>query len=679
LNPTVSGAEQRDGTESPFITVIVPVRNEAPFIRKTLEQLLSQQYAADRFEVIVADGESTDGTRDVVQSMQEHHPNLRLLRNTKRWSSAGRNLGVRAARGDYVVVVDGHSDLDSRYYLRDLAHAFSRSGADCLGRPQPLDVAGATALQRAIAVARSSRLGHHPASWIYSSDERFVKPQSVGIAYRREIFDAVGLFDEDFDACEDVEFNHRIDRAGLRCFFSPKVQVRYHPRSSLLALFRQMCRYGRGRMRLLAKYPETFSFASVIPAIFLVGLAAGGVAACFSPWLATGYAAALGTYVITILVASLVLAARARDACLLPWLPLVFAAIHSGAGTGVLMEAVRQARRRCWRLSLGSEAINRQTINLETMSLASSDVHVLPHPSSHDEKSSGILNVLTVDVEDYFQVTGFESFIDRSQWGEFESRVHIGTDKIMRALDVASVRGTFFVLGWLAERYPRLVRRIRAAGHEIGCHSYWHRLIYQQTPDEFRADLRRARDAIEDAIGAPINAYRAPCFSITRRSLWALDILIEEGFTFDSSIYPTLHDRYGIPGTPTRPHQIIRPGGSLWEFPMAVRHCFGYPVPVGGGGYFRMYPYGFTRRSLDAINAAGRPFVVYLHPWELDPDQPRLQQGRLSAVRHYANLQQTESRLQQLLRDFRFGSMSEAHAHLESNGVVSRRELTAAA
>src|SRR5262245_55988865 len=182
--------------------------------------------------------------------MQAGHPNLRVLDNPGRLSSSGRNAGIRAARGDILVIVDGHCELENKTYLRELANAFEQSGAECVGRPQPLDVSAATPLQQAIAAARSSRLGHHPASHIYSNAPGFVRPQSVAVAYRRSVFGTIGMFDESFDACEDVEFNHRLDRAGLRCFFTPKVAVHYFPRSSLRGLVRQMIRYGRGRVRL---------------------------------------------------------------------------------------------------------------------------------------------------------------------------------------------------------------------------------------------------------------------------------------------------------------------------------------------------------------------------------------------------------------------------------------------
>jgi polysaccharide deacetylase family protein (PEP-CTERM system associated) len=279
-----------------------------------------------------------------------------------------------------------------------------------------------------------------------------------------------------------------------------------------------------------------------------------------------------------------------------------------------------------------------------------------------DAHPVGWVNALTIDIEEYYHVSGFANCVDRGDWDRFESRVGPSTERLLDCLATADIRATFFVLGWVAERQPSLVRAIRAAGHEIGCHSYAHRLVYELTPAEFRTDLRRGLRVLEDVLGEPITAYRAPSFSITRQSLWALDILAEEGITLDSSIYPTHHDRYGIPGTPLEPHRIDLAAGSLWEFPPPVWRIMGYPLPIGGGGYFRLYPYALTRLGLGRINAAGRPFAVYLHPWELDPDQPRLRPGALRAFRHYVNLHRTEARLMSLLRDFPFGTLSEALA-----------------
>jgi polysaccharide deacetylase family protein (PEP-CTERM system associated) len=275
---------------------------------------------------------------------------------------------------------------------------------------------------------------------------------------------------------------------------------------------------------------------------------------------------------------------------------------------------------------------------------------------------TSLFNALTVDVEEYFQVSGFEGHVARSRWDRLESRVVAGTRRVLDILGNAGVRGTFFILGWVAERHPGLVRAIRKCGHEVGSHGYEHRLIYEQSPRQFRCDVRLARDVLQDILGEAVTMYRAPSFSITADSLWALDVLIEEGFTFDSSIYPTRHDRYGLPGVPLQPHRIQRLAGEIWEFPPAVWRVCGYPLPVGGGGYFRLYPYALTARGLRAINAAGRPFAVYLHPWELDPEQPRFRPGRLRAFRHYVNLDKTAERLTRLLDEFQFAPLSEALA-----------------
>jgi len=332
--------DRKPANGMPFMSVIVPVRNEALFIGHTLEQLLRQDYDPERFEVLVADGRSTDGTPEIVQEMQARHANLHLLDNPGRLSSAGRNVAIRAARGELLVVIDGHCDVDNFHYLQELADAFERSGADCIGRPQPLDVRQASPLQRAIAVARSSRLGHHPDSHIYSTAEQFVRPQSVAIAYRRVVLDRVGLFDERFDACEDVDFNHRVEQAGFRCFFTPRIRVLYYPRASLLGLFRQMVRYGRGRVRLLRKYPATFSVPGFVPGMFLLGVLMGPLAGWLWAPLGMVYKSVLGIYAAAVLLASLLGTMRANDIRLLPWLPLVFPTIHVGAGTGILMEFI---------------------------------------------------------------------------------------------------------------------------------------------------------------------------------------------------------------------------------------------------------------------------------------------------------------------------------------------------
>ncbi len=274
-----------------------------------------------------------------------------------------------------------------------------------------------------------------------------------------------------------------------------------------------------------------------------------------------------------------------------------------------------------------------------------------------------MLNAFTVDVEDYFQVTNFEGVVARSQWAQLETRVVANTHRLLELLAAQNVTGTFFVLGWVADRFPQLIRDIHAAGHELACHSYWHHLVYEQTPEEFRTDLRRARQAIEDAAGHSVTAYRAPSFSITRRSLWALEILVEEGFTLDSSIFPTRHDRYGIPGTEPRLHKIQTPAGPIWEFPLAIKQLGRYSLPVSGGGYFRLYPFSLTRHCLASLNRSAQAFSFYVHPWEVDPLQPRIIGGsRLSRFRHYVNLGGTERKLRKLLASFRFGTMSQVLA-----------------
>lgn len=271
-----------------------------------------------------------------------------------------------------------------------------------------------------------------------------------------------------------------------------------------------------------------------------------------------------------------------------------------------------------------------------------------------------MLNAFTVDVEDYFQVSAFERNVERSQWNDYPHHVVDNTKRMLELLAKADVRGTFYILGWVANEYPALVQDIANAGHEIASHSYWHRLVYELTPDQFRQDLRDSKRAIEDACGIAVSSYRAPSFSITQKSIWALDVLAEEGFTCDSSIFPVVHDRYGIPGAKTTIHEIRTKSGSIWEFPPSVRNFGKIHVPISGGGYFRLFPNFFTIDSIRRLNRRSLPFMFYIHPWEIDPDQMRMPFASASTkFRHYVNLKSTYKKLERLVDTFSFGSVSD--------------------
>jgi len=283
-----------------------------------------------------------------------------------------------------------------------------------------------------------------------------------------------------------------------------------------------------------------------------------------------------------------------------------------------------------------------------------------PASLSSAAPTAAMVNAFTVDVEDYFQVAALASAISRESWPQQEYRVERNTERLLELLEERSVRGTFFVLGWVADRSPGLVRRIAASGHEIACHGYSHELIYRQSPAEFREETARAKGLLESATGQAVLGYRAASFSIVRETLWALDDLIDLGFRYDSSIFAIRHDRYGIPDASPFPGTVTAPSGrSILEFPMAPARLLGLKVPVTGGGYFRIFPYGLTRAGLKRINAAGRPFAFYLHPWEIDPDQPRVRVGALSRFRHYTNLSRCQARLRRLLAEFSFRPMRE--------------------
>jgi polysaccharide deacetylase family protein (PEP-CTERM system associated) len=269
-------------------------------------------------------------------------------------------------------------------------------------------------------------------------------------------------------------------------------------------------------------------------------------------------------------------------------------------------------------------------------------------------------NALTIDVEDYFQVWAFTKLVPYAAWDRQPSRVEQNTKKVLELLAEFDLRGTFFVLGWVAKRYPSLVRQIQEAGHDLGCHSYAHRLIYRLSPEEFRDDTRRATAAIEDAAGAAIHAYRAPSFSITNRSLWALEILLELGFTIDSSIFPTRNPLYGIPDAPRQPFRIRIQGSELMEFPLPALKMGSWGLPVTGGVYLRHLPFGLQYWGLKRMASRGEPIVLYFHPWELDPDQPRLACALGPKFYHYTRLDRTEFRLRELFNAFSFGKLPES-------------------
>ena len=271
--------------------------------------------------------------------------------------------------------------------------------------------------------------------------------------------------------------------------------------------------------------------------------------------------------------------------------------------------------------------------------------------------NDAITNYLTIDVEEYFQVSAFESIVSPNDWSHMEFRVDQNTTKLLDLLAEYKVKATFFVVGWVAKKHPHLVKKISQQGHEIGCHSYKHRKVYDLTPDEFQQDTVRAKDIIEQVIGNKVSGYRAPSYSITKKSLWALDILEKTGFTYDSSIFPIHHDLYGLPGSPRFRYTI--PGKSLIEYPITTASVLGMRIPIAGGGYFRLFPYWFTKLMLKRVNKGeSEPFLFYCHPWEIDPGQPRLNNAKLfSKFRHYNNLSKTNTRLRRLLQDFKFGPL----------------------
>lgn len=268
------------------------------------------------------------------------------------------------------------------------------------------------------------------------------------------------------------------------------------------------------------------------------------------------------------------------------------------------------------------------------------------------------MHFFSVDVEEHFHANVFGTVAPPSTWDHHPTRVVPNTQCLLDLLARHDVRGTFFTLGWVADRHPDLVRAIAAAGHEVASHGWWHRRVTTQTPDQFRDDVRRSKALLEDLTGRAVLGYRAPSYSIVPGREWALDVLLETGYRYDSSLFPIARSGYGYPGTPTEPHRVTRPAGSLWEFPPATTRVLGLLVPAAGGGYLRQFPLGVIRRAFRERDRTGSPGMFYVHPWEVDPEQPRLPVPFLSRVRHYRGLTTVLPRLEQLLAEFRFGTVA---------------------
>jgi polysaccharide deacetylase family protein (PEP-CTERM system associated) len=286
-----------------------------------------------------------------------------------------------------------------------------------------------------------------------------------------------------------------------------------------------------------------------------------------------------------------------------------------------------------------------------------------------------IVNAMTVDVEDYFHASAFDRVVSRASWDELESRVVPNTQRLLELFAAQQTFATFFILGWVAQRYPALVREIAAAGHELASHGQNHQLVYLLTPSQFREDVHRAKETIEQIGGVRVQGYRAPSFSIVKTSLWALDVLIEEGHSYDASIFPIRHDRYGIADAPRTAHTIQRSAGSIVEVPSSTVRIGDSNYPIAGGGYFRLFPYAATKWGINRVNTTDRePVVLYIHPWEVDPEQPRLPASRTTQLRHHVGMATTMDKLRSVMSDFSFGPIAQV-LDVRSQGAVATGRL----
>jgi len=341
-DPATASSMPAGASSLPLISVVIPVRNEGAHLPSLFEDLLKQEYPPDRYEILVADGNSTDRTREIVERYaRESVPRVLWLPNPRQLSSAGRNVGVEASRGELILFIDGHCRIPSPTLFLDTARIMQATGADCLCRPQPLTAAGNAWFQDVVAHARATLIGHGHDSTIYAiNQEGFVDPTSAGATYLRSVFDRVGRYDERFDACEDVDFNYRVFKAGLRSYLSSRCAVSYRPRSSLRGLFKQLVRYGRGRVRFMRKHPDALTISQLVPAAFVAWLAGGALASCVSTFAAKVFLVPLVLYAGLVLVFSGWLGLRYgwRDFLAAP---AVYLAVHVGLGVGLWTEAGR--------------------------------------------------------------------------------------------------------------------------------------------------------------------------------------------------------------------------------------------------------------------------------------------------------------------------------------------------
>lgn len=325
----------------PKISVVIPIRNEARYIERTIQYVLDQDYPQDKEEILVVVGDSIDNTVEIVKGMAARDPRVNFLYNPKNWSSAARNIGLENATGEIITFIDGHTYIDNDQLLQSTAKLMREQEVSVLSRPQFLDTPENSPFQEAVSLARKSIVGHGLDSTIYNDNDQLVDPTSSGASYKREVVDKVGRFDERFDACEDVEFNHRVHKAGFGSFTSLKLAVYYYPRESLGRLFQQMSRYGVGRFRLACKHPDTLSPGTLVPLLFTVGLPLLAVLAFFHPITLYLFLAAVGLYALLVIPASLYVAAR-HGWKFLPLLPPIYLAVHTGLGYGFLKEMVRK-------------------------------------------------------------------------------------------------------------------------------------------------------------------------------------------------------------------------------------------------------------------------------------------------------------------------------------------------
>ena len=657
----------------PKVSIVMPVRNEATFIEQSLAAVLTQDYPHDRMEVLIANGMSSDGTRDVIARLTKSHDiTVTVLANPGKIVPTGMNIGIRQARGDIIVRVDGHAVIQ-RDYVRLCVEFLTETGVDCVGGI--VESVGSSYVGKAIATAMSSAFG--VGGSVFRTASVSTKPALTDTVpfgvYRSEVFERIGLFNEQMVRHQDYEFSYRLRKAGGRIMLLPLAKAKYHVRTTLRSLWKQYWQYGIWKGRFIRAHPRSLKLRHLNPPLFVFALVVSVLLAIFSNPLAWTLGVSLGAYAIFISGALISLSIKGKFKYI-PIMPAVFACLHMSWGLGIWKglfssKGLKSKHKKPKKAPGGDsgkffvrkkfgQTISpvRKTTHFET-TLATLQSGRAKEPIEQIKQQR---HIVTVQLEDYFHVAAFNQVIGEKQWRRFESRLESNVEAVCNLLREFNIKATFFALGWIGDMQPKIIQRIVSEGHEIASGGYLKQSVKGMTPPEFQDDLRRAKKALENAGANKIIGYRCPHKRLDESDLWIFDILAEERYLYDAShCLPLKSNKKRAYHGRVHKHQTRH--GLIWEIPMSAITLLGYNLPISGGNYLRQLPHflmirGFKKWCKDTE----APFVLYFHPWELDPDQPRVTSvGWTSRIRQYRNLDKMKWVLPIYFKQGQFQSISQ--------------------